>query len=179
MPAKQRALNQHLSWATRKAQLQQITQWQLNGAVAIRTPHSGQSASLAWQQHQYTYQIDVFGPLGAGRATLNGDADGVTLLDNGKRYQSPTTEILMQKILGWHIPVSNLYFWIRGLPAPHLKSISKFDAYHHLVQLKQQAWEITYQQYTGVNGIDLPRKLTLQAQNMKIKFVISNWALLK
>ena len=178
MPAKQGALNQSLPWKTRKAQLQQITQWQLNGAVAIRTPHSGQSASLVWQQHQHTYQIDVFGPLGAGRATLNGDANGVTLLDNGKRYQGPTAETLMQKLLGWHVPVSNLYFWIRGLPAPGLKSTHKFDAYHHLLQLKQQGWEITYQQYTGINGIDLPSKLTLQAQNMKIKFVISQWEII-
>ena len=179
MPAQQKALNQDLSWQTRQQQLHKVTHWQLNGAIAIKTPRQGQTASIVWQQYQAQhYQIDLFGPLGVGHLILKGNTGQVTLNTNGQQYQSATAEELMQKILGWHVPVSNLYFWIRGLPAPHLKSHLSFDMYHHLAILRQQGWQIHYRQYTAINGIDLPSKLILQQQNMIIKFIISHWQLI-
>jgi len=177
IPAKRGALNQQLSWQSRQAQLSHLTRWQLNGAVAIETAQHGQSASLIWQQQLQHYQIDLFGPLGAGHVILKSNKQGVTLTSNGKHYQSHTAEALMQQILGWHLPVSNLYFWVRGLPAPRLKYKIKFDAYHHIIELQQQGWHIFYQQYTEVDGIDLPSKLTLQSDNLKVKFIISRWQL--
>ena len=179
MPAKRTALNQYLSWQKRQIALKSIEQWQINGAIAIKTKTQGQTASLVWQQHLRNYQVDLFGPLGAGHVILKRDTQGVSLLANGKHYQSQTVERLMQKILGWHLPVSNLYFWIRGLPAPTLKSKIKFDPYHHIIQLQQQGWNIFYQQYTAVKGVDLPSKLILQNNNLKIKFIINRWQLEK
>ncbi len=157
MPARQGALNQHLTWRMRQMQLRKVTHWRLTGAVAITTPQQSKTASLVWQQsYADHYQVDLFGPLGTGHARLSSNTASVTLQANGQRYQSATAEGLMQKVLGWHVPVSHLYFWIRGLPAPSFKSRMTFDAYHHIINLQQQGWKIHYQQHTAVNGIDLP-----------------------
>jgi outer membrane lipoprotein LolB len=175
MPAKQGPRNEALSWSQRQAQLTPIQAWHIEGAVAIKTAKGGQTASMVWQQSTDDYHIDLFGPLGAGRVTLIGDAKQVQLLMNGKQYQGKTAEALMQQVLGWHLPVSNLYYWIRGLPATTIKQTISFDAYHHISELKQQNWTIDYLRYTAVNGIDLPSKLTLQQKALKVTIIIGEW----
>lgn len=178
LPAKQGALNHHIPWPERKKQLSAIQHWQIEGAVAIKTPQHGQTASLNWQQQNHTdYQMSLFGPLGVGRVSLTGNTDGVTLLANNHQYQAKTPEALMQKMLGWHLPVRNLYYWIRGLAAPGFKAQLTFDTYQHLAKLEQQGWWVTYQRYTGVGRYDLPSLLQLQHGNLTVKIVISQWQL--
>lgn len=178
MPAKPGALNHLMSWPARQKQLRTIQHWQLNGAIAIKTAQQGQTASLSWQQlSRQNYHISLYGPLGAGRVTLTGHKDGVRLLANNKLYQAKTPEALMQEMLGWQLPVGNLYYWVRGLPAPSLQAQVRFDSYHHLSRLQQQGWTVTYQRYTGVGHFDLPSLLTLQRQDLTVKIVISQWQL--
>lgn len=176
LPADQGALNQSMSWSSRKQQLQTITHWQLQGAIAIKTAQQGQTASLSWQQqHNHRYHIDLYGPLGAGRVSLSGSASQVTLLADGKHYQANTPDALMQQILGWQLPVRNLYYWVRGIPAPTLPAKLTFDSFHHLSQLQQQGWHVHYQRYTSVHGVDLPSLLLLQRNDLQVKIVISRW----
>lgn len=177
MPAKQAARNQNLTWPQRQAQLQTIKDWQLTGALAYRTPNGGQSASLVWHQAQKKYQINVFGPLGVGRTNLQGILNkNVVLTRDGKTFTARTPEVLMQQQLGWHLPISNLYYWVRGLPAPDITKSIQFDEFHHITNLIQQGWTISYERYTAVNGIDLPSKFTLQHGNLIVKVVISKWS---
>lgn len=176
MPAKQAARNENLTWPQRQAQLQTINEWHLTGALAYRTPKEGQSASLVWQQTQKQYQINVFGPLGVGRISLLGTlGKNVVLTRDGKTFTAHTPEALMQQQLGWHLPISNLYYWVRGLPAPGITKSVQFDAFHHITNLVQQGWIISYERYTAVNGTDLPSKFTLQHGNLTVKVVISQW----
>ncbi len=180
LPTKQKALNQHLDWQIRQAQLTHIKQWQLQGAVAVKTPQQSQAATFIWRQQwqRNRYQIHLFGPLGIGHVILISNPNDIVISEKGKRYQNRDAETLMQKILGWNVPVSNLYFWIRGLPAPYVKSKITFDAYHHIVHLQQQGWHIIYQCYTAATGsIDLPSIIILQREDLNIKFVISRWKL--
>jgi outer membrane lipoprotein LolB len=175
LPASQSALNQHMSWPARQAQLKQLTSWHIAGATAIQTPQQALSASMTWQQQQQHYQIALFGPLGAGRVSLSGGPGNVTLLANGKQYTAQSPEIIMQEVLGWQLPVNNLFYWVRGLPAPHLPSTPRFDAFHHLTQLRQQGWKIDYLRYTTVNNVDLPSLIKLQHADLIVKMVISHW----
>ena len=83
----------------------------------------------------------------------------------------------MQQVLGWQLPVTNLYFWVRGLPAPNSSASTTFDPYHHLIELEQQGWQIQYERYTAIQGIDLPSKLRLKRGQLQVKIVISSWKL--
>ena len=177
LPAKKGALNTSMSWSARQQQLKTVKQWHLTGAIAIKTPGHGQSASLAWQQAKNNYKINVFGPLGAGRVTLSGMPNRVTLQANGKHYEAATPEALMQKVLGWHLPISNLIYWVRGLPATNAAAKEHFDAYHHLSALQQQGWQVQYLRYTNVDGIDLPSSIMLKQGELTVKIIISNWDL--
>ena len=176
MPAKEGARNENLSWPQRQKQLNSITAWHLTGALAYHNAASGQSASVVWQQTARDYQINLFGPLGLGRVSLIGTlGQSVTLTRSGKQYTAHSPEALMQQQLGWHLPVTNLFYWIRGLPAPHLAKTIQFDDYHHISLLQQQGWTITYQRYTAIANLDLPSKLTLENNRLGAKIVISQW----
>ena len=177
LPAKHEALNQPMSWQARRAQLIGVKQWQLNGALLIKTKEQGQAIHLVWQQQwpRYRYQINLFGPLGLGHILLTSNVEGVDIYENNKHYHSQNIEDLMRQSLGWHLPISNLYFWIRGVPAPHLKNNITFDVYHHIVYLQQQGWHIAYQQYTTADGIDLPCIIILRRNKLNIKFIINQW----
>ena len=175
VPIQNEPLNQNISWNTRQSQLNSITEWKLQGAVALATAHGGQNASMTWQQDNGDYQIDLFGPLGVGHTTLKGNANSVVLLANGKTTQANSPEMLMQAVLGWQLPISHLYYWVRGIPAPNLAKTMTFDPYHHLMTLSQQGWTIQYQRYSNVQGIDVPTKILLKNGEVRAVIVISDW----
>lgn len=54
-------------------------------------------------------------------------------------------------------------------------SHQKFDAYHHLTQLKQSGWTIRYLRYTGVKNTDLPSKIFLTYPKLSLRIVVSQW----
>ena len=177
-PASHAPLNESLPWATRVTQLQAITQWTLMGAVTLNTPKERTTASLNWKQNNQHYTLILFGPLGMGSLELQGKPGTVILKSAGKPTRQATTpEALMKEALGWSLPVRNLYYWVRGLPAPHVPATKTFDAYHHLTKLRQQGWTIKYLRYTAVNGIDLPSKISLQTPRIGAKITIAHWQL--
>jgi len=177
MPAHQKQpYNQLLSWSVRKKQLNQIQHWQIQGAVAVRTSQKSFSATVNWKQCQSKYQINLFGPLGIGAVNLGGQTGHVVLqTSDHKKFVASNPEQLLQQQFGWHLPVSGLRYWIRGLPIPKVTAIKQFDRYHHLVTLQQQGWRIRYLQYMGVDHVDLPCKVFLDNPLLHLRIVVSRW----
>jgi|GEM_PF-167116 len=176
-PASKPANNQTMTWQQRQHQLARVHTWRLSGALAMRLPHRAFSASLNWQQKSSrNYLINLFGPLGVGAVRITGTSRLVTLKEsNGKTYQARSAQTLMQKNLGWAIPVNNLYFWVRGLPAPGASSHLTFDRYHHLTQLRQSGWRIRFSSYTAKGSYDLPNKIQFSSHNLSGTLIISRW----
>ena len=176
MPAGNPPYNQQIPWKTRQQQLKQIRSWAIDGLIALQNDHQRQSANVTWLQKDQDYTISVFGPLGLGGAVLQGNPNIVTLEQaDGKKVTAKTPEALIEKTSQWLLPVSNLYYWVRGLPAPTLSQNTKFDQYNHITELQQQGWHIDYRHYTGVNGQDLPSEILLERKPLRIRLVISHW----
>ena len=170
---------QKIPWPERQAQLHTVKAWSINGAVSIQQHKKTTLANANWQQQaRHHYSILLTGPLSMGGAKLVGRSSGVTLIQaNGNTYHGKTPEVLMQQRLGWQMPVSQLYYWVRGLPAPgHVNGVT-FDQYEHLNQLVQYGWHIHYRQYTHVRGIDLPSLITLSRSDVRITLAIKRWQL--
>ena len=73
------------------------------------------------------------------------------------------------------LPVSNLLWWIRGLPAPESRSRITLDSESHLAQLEQDGWKVEYQRYVEQNGYALPERLKLYGQDLEVTLVIKDW----
>jgi outer membrane lipoprotein LolB len=156
--------------------LSRLQDWKLQGVIGIRTAQETLSASLNWDQQGQNYTIALFGPLGTYSFSLVGIPHRVQLtLSDGRHFIAKNPETLLMEQAGWRLPVSNLYYWIRGLPTPNSAARYHFDAFQRLIQLEQANWSIHYLRYASFNGIDLPTKIILDHPGIDVKIVISQW----
>lgn len=177
-PAPKLAQNESMDWGQRVHTLNDVQKWNLHAQIALRQLHTSQawSANLQWSQQKQNYHIALFGPLGTNSYELNGRPGNVELsMADGKHFTATSPETLLAKQTGWSLPVSNLYYWIRGLPVPSMSADKQFDNYYHLTVLKQDGWTIQYLRYTSVDRIDIPSKIFLNNPDLNVKIVISQW----
>lgn len=165
-----------ISWKDRQAALERLRNWQLNGKIAIQTAQDAGSATVDWIQNRSSYQISLYGPLGSHGIKLAGQPGHVTLdTSDGKHFTANNAEQLLAKNWGWNLPVSNLTYWVRGLPVPTSTYSSHFDNSNRLTSLQQQGWNVQFLGYTNEGAIDLPSKISITSATFKTKIVIYQW----
>lgn len=175
-PAPEAPENETLPRLERKAKTAAVSSWEISGAMAAKNQNKAWSASLNWKQQGLNqYQIRLFGPLGSGTVMIEKKGNVITYQDGPKKVSSGNPDELLYQQTGIRLPVSNLYYWVRGLTAPGSIQSVKYDQYNHLSTLKQAGYTINYTRYTSVNGIDLPSKINLFGHGVTIKVVIKKW----
>jgi len=164
-------------------QVQAINDWQLTGKLGIRTTDDNGSASVKWAQQVANYQINLSGPLGQKSMIITGTPDKVRLEQTGESAQeAKTAEALIKKSAGWTLPVAQLAYWVRGVPAPKLRITQLQQNETGLIaQLIQGGWSINYSNYrdqtfNGVN-LPLPGKITAEYKDVRLVLVIRDWQL--
>ena len=168
----------HRSFSTRSKRLRKLTRWTISGAAGIVQPKDSESANYTWQQKGKSYTIQLAGALNVGSTTITGGAGWVKVSRaNGQHWQGSSPNELIAQGLGWKLPVAQLFYWVRGLPAPSAYTNFKTDALGHLESLKQLGWAITWSRYAPVGNVDLPRWIVLQRPGWKIKLLIRQWVL--
>lgn len=171
-------LNSSITWQQRSATLANLQVWNLRAVMAIRTNtvNEGGTANLKWQQQNQDYSLLLYGPLGVSAVKIVGQPGHVSLeTAEGKKFNAASPELLLAQQTGWQLPVSNLFYWIRGIPAKGPSSHMQLDSSHRLTHLTQAGWTIDYLRYSTVNQIDVPIKLTLENVRIKIKIIINQW----
>lgn len=164
------------AWRDHKAMTATVNGWEINGKVGIRAPSDSGSGTLYWLQRNDYYDIRLSGPLGRGAARLTGHPGQVTLeVANQGRYQAQTPEELLQTQLGWRLPVSNLVYWVRGLPSPEGKSTVVLDGDSRLARLEQDGWTVEYTRYSQQGDYWLPERLKVHGQDLDVTLVIKDW----
>lgn len=137
----------------------QIHDWTVRGSIVVASEEKSTHARFNWQQRGQNYTIDFFGPLGTYHNQLTGSPGHVTLIDAQNHvFSAPTPEALMQQTLGWHLPVRDLVYWIRGIGKP-----------------EPGAWTIQYDDYMVVNGYRLPQTMVLMYPGLLVKIKINTW----
>lgn len=163
------------SWQQRRHALTRIRSWNIDGAFSIRQMNKSTIASYTWQQRGNSYNIRIHSSLDIYTADISGRPNYVALQrSNQQRFSARTPERLMQKQLGWHLPISSLHYWMRGLPAPG-KYQATFDTFGHLIYLQQAGWQIQFSNYISIGKVDLPRTLQLNSDRFAVKIVIKHW----
>lgn len=163
-------------WTTHKARIIEIDGWQISGKIGIRAPQDSGSGTLFWLQRQDYFDIRLSGPLGRGATRLTGRPDAVALEVAGQgRFEAESPEALVESQLGWQLPVSNLLWWVRGLPAPDSRSRIALDAHGRLANLQQDGWDIQYLGYSEEHGYALPSRIKLAGRDLQITLVVKDW----
>ena len=171
------------NWAIHKQHVEAIDNWQATGKLAVKVPNDGGSANLKWLQTGDAYQIDLNGPFGSGKVTINGIPSSVTLSEAGRPPQTAkTAEELIRKNSGWNIPVTQLAFWVRGLPDPDSK-VTRFtpNAQGLIGELEQLGWKVTYGDYlnlsTATNNVPMPGRIVAEYKDVRLTLVVREWSI--
>ncbi len=162
----------------RKEAIKTVSSWDIRGAMSAKNKSKGWSATMNWVQHgPETYQIRLMGPLGGGTVLISKTGKTITFQDGAKKITSTNASELLRQQTGISLPVNNLYYWIRGIPAPGQASGEHHDQYGHLDQLRQSGYTITFGNYTSVKGVDLPGLIRLEGNGVMVKVAIKNWSI--
>lgn len=166
-------------WDSRQEQLRQLDNWQLNGRISLVTADEAWQADLIWAQQQREFDIKLIAPLGQGTLALRGGPGGAELRSSEapRPVRAADAEALLYQQTGWRMPVDGLRYWVRGLPAPGGSPDLKLDGQGRLSWLDQYGWRIEFVRYREVTGTDLPDKIFLRKEDLRVRVVIRNWGL--
>jgi outer membrane lipoprotein LolB len=119
-----------------------------------------------WQQQGETVTLQLLNPFGQTLAIVTSSPGSATLeMPNRQPVTAENVSELMQRTLGFALPIEGLRYWLASSPAPssHAKTIVDPQQSSRLKEIDQEGWTIDYLAYadapaTGVKRLDLVRQ---------------------
>jgi outer membrane lipoprotein LolB len=172
------AANQaELLWQQHQKSLKNLKKWRLNASLSVTKNKQNWIIRVLWDQDGDNYTLRLNAPLGQGAALLTGTKDGVIMrTGNNDTFKAKSADELVVQALNMELPIENLYYWIRGIPAPDHRTLP-YDLYQngHLHNLEQSGWSVEYSPYVEAENIFLPKKIYLDHKDIEVKIVITKW----
>ena len=167
----------------RQAELSKINFWQATGAFSIQQANQKPViATYDWHQANQGYRIEIVSSLDLYRVNTHAVRHSITVWKNGTLVShAKTPEVLMEKAMGWSLPLHELQNWIKGLPAPKKEGAfeAQYDSFGHLILLQQAGWTLQYAAYKKEeDGADLPQRILLTRPGISAKIVVRDWMLM-
>lgn len=170
------------------ATLANLKKYALKGRLGVVTAKQGFSGGIEWQHQSSNNQannnqasvdnIDVYSPVGGKIANINKNANEVTMTDQkGNSTRANDAESLTENMLGFQLPLSGLSDWAIGRPTASNIEAAKWDEQGYLTSLKQDGWDISYENYSENNGYNLPNKVILKSEKVNLKLIIEKWTI--
>jgi outer membrane lipoprotein LolB len=153
----------------------------LRGKLGVVQGEESFSARFLWRQEHADYTIDLWGPLGQGHLQLTGSERYLELRDgDGAVISAGRPSDVMQRHLGWSLPLHVLPQWVRGKPAPDLPVTARTeDAQGRLAAFTQLGWAVELERYQAVadgpSATPLPHRVTARRGSERVRLAISAW----
>jgi len=144
----------------------------------VRRPGESYHVGLQWKQEGKGLLMLLEAPFGQGVFRIDTVADGGYRLElpDGQVFENSSPEALLDAVFGWSMPISGMYYWIRGLPRPGSDYLDSLYDSGRTRSIHQDRWSIEYREYFE-DGPDprLPRRMDLERDDIRIKLVIERW----
>jgi outer membrane lipoprotein LolB len=149
----------------------------LLGRVAVA--HDGRTftSGVRWRHAAARDELWLLTPTGQALAHIVGDAGGAVFTGaDRKEYRAADIASLIQRALGWEMPVAHLAWWVQGQPAPgaEVRAVER-DAHGRLALLEQEGWRIAYVHASPDAPGGPVRRLVLTGEAQEIRLVIDGW----
>jgi outer membrane lipoprotein LolB len=83
---------------------------------------------------------------------------------------------LLERELGWQVPVAQLGYWIRGMRAPGpAQLVFREDGLP--ARINQNGWQVEYRDYDGSVDPPLPRRIFAKNGTRDVRVSIRRWEL--
>ena len=161
-------------WSRHHEQMLGISNWHIKGKIGYESVSEGGSAWLDWHQQANQFSLLLSGPFGAGTVQIFGDNDIVTLRQaKAPDISALSAKTLARHLLGWELPIDELSYWIRGVPAPNaLASEQHFNQQRLLSNLHQSGWQLAFSKYRHTETGIFPGKITATQGETHFKLII-------
>lgn len=163
--------------AERERRILDREHWALRGRIAVSDGQDGGSARVNWEAGPEHYELWIYAPLAQGTWRLEGGPASAVLTGPKGSFRGDDAQALLERHLGWHLPVAGLRHWVRGLRAPGPVESAEYDGRGRLASLKQQGWVVTYTDWSRYPEFDMPRRIEAEFPPYSVKLVVQDWAI--
>jgi outer membrane lipoprotein LolB len=167
-------------WPERRAQLQALKEWSLNGRIAVAAGDDGFSGGIDWAQAGERADIGLTGPMGGARLRILAVGAEFTVTDSrGATYSGEEAERLIAERLGpgRALPVEAMRYWLVGAPAPGEPHDETLGGDRRLARLAQAGWQVRYDHYEPVGRVALPARMEMTTEGLRLRVVVASWRL--
>ena len=152
--------------------LYNLEQWSFEGRLGLTGIKDSWQANINWQHRSSDEEIRLSGPLGQGATIIKLTGTLVTIdRGNDKIQTSLEPEAFISQQLGMFVPVRSLRYWVIGVPEPGSPYVEAGLGF------RQAGWLIEYKQMQRVNVQNMPRRITVTNEKVKLKIMIDQWIL--
>ena len=164
-------------WARQRDQLQELDSWELRGRVNVRYDNESHTPRINWLQQNVEYHIRLWGTFNAGNTLIVGRPGYVSLENDGETVDASSPEELILRQMGYELPISQLNYWIKGLPSPDSGFRLSFNELNQLTTIEQADWTINLSDMRQYGQVSLPRRveLTRPRNDIRLRFIGLNW----
>lgn len=165
-------------WDARKAVLESLSEWEFTGSINVRDAEEAHSSRIRWRQNNELYRINLWGTFNIGATEVNGKPGEVRIEQEGEEpIITDTPEQLLYDRIGYELPVTELNFWIKGIPAPGPSQELSFADNQQLLSFVQAGWRVDYLGYTNFGQQTLPTRIRVQKPPLRLDLIRMNWTL--
>ncbi len=147
----------------------------LGGRIAVKHDGERTSANVHWTHSAERDEILLLAPLGRTVARIERTAGGVTLDTPGRHYAAQSEGELMQHVLGWHLPLAGLQYWIMALPVPGEPADIQRGEHGEVSLMRQEGWTMRYTRYAAQRADALPLRVLLEREGLEIQVLVDTW----
>lgn len=152
-----------------------VDTFRLAGRLAVSDGNDGGSAGFLWIQRGRAYEFELRQPVSQRTWRLTGDERGAVLegADGGPR-RGVSAEALLADVLGWHVPVDALGYWVRGVAHGGPDAGNDRDALGRLTRLEQDGWQVEYRAWLDDGA--WPTRVVARRAPYSVRLSIQDWA---
>ena len=149
----------------------------MQGPLVLRSGDDVSRVSMRWRQTGDSYLVRFTGPLGVGLFEVEGSEAGVEArFADGRRARAESPEALLEREVGWSVPLTGLRYWIVGAPAlDGATSKMELDDRGRLARLEQAGWTVIYERYGILDDLALPERIRFSSESVEAAVVVRRW----
>mgnify|MGYP001558981300 CR=1 FL=1 len=147
----------------------------LNGRISVNYQGQRHSVGLHWTHQTQSDEILLLAPLGKTVARIVSDARHAVLDQGEQHHEAGDIETLMTQVLGWHLPLNGLHYWVLGKATMDSPSQIERDRQGRVEVLRQAGWEVRYLSYADNTSSSLPSRMELSRDDLQVKLFIDEW----
>ena len=165
------------AWRAHASDLSRFRSWTLLGSLIVRSGGEASQVAIRWRQKHDAYFLRFTAPFGAGLLDIEGSAAGVEArFAGGRRARAASPEALLEREIGWPMPLEALRYWIVGAPAPGgAPARIELDGRGRLARLEQAGWTVIYERYAALPDLALPDRIRFSNASVTAAVAVRRW----